>query len=171
MATRCLWLWRPPWILAICLGLALIGPGLAGAGEKPKLVVCWKDLVQEDGLNPDPKKSRMTWNEHWTFWKKVQDTLRKKDPAKHGKLYGIGMTSSSRSRDTIYDFERYLLAYHGEVVTPEGKLVVNGPKNREAITKVLAFFTGIYKEGYVPPDTLTWTDADNNSVHIPDGQD
>jgi multiple sugar transport system substrate-binding protein len=26
----------------------------------------------------------------------------------------------------------------------------------------LSFFTSIYKEGYVPPDALTWTDADNN---------
>jgi len=43
MATRSI-LWRLPWILAVCLGLALIGPGLAGvagAGEKPKLVVWW----------------------------------------------------------------------------------------------------------------------------------
>ncbi|MFI5339866.1 MAG: hypothetical protein ACHQ7N_08510 [Candidatus Methylomirabilales bacterium] len=43
-ATRGLWLWRAPWILALCVGLALIGPGLAGvagAGEKPKLVVWW----------------------------------------------------------------------------------------------------------------------------------
>ena len=287
MSTRSRWLWRAPWIAALCLGLALIGPGLAGmarAGEKPKLVVWWnkgyykeedegmqkiaeafarennvdveitftiqddlgpkiisaliarrvpdvafcffndfhispkfawegkladvtdvinelkpryleahmktgwlfnkaenkwayyaipieaqalgshywKDLVQEAGLNPDPKKIPMTWNEHWAFWKKVQDNLCKKDPAKYGKLYGIGMTSSSRSTDTIYDFEQYLLAFHGEVVTPEGKLVVNEPKNREAIVKVLSFFTSIYREGYVPPDALTWTDADNN---------
>lgn len=279
--------WRAPWIAALCLGLALIGPGLAGvagAGEKPKLVVWWnkgyykeedegmqkiaeqfarennvdveltftiqddlgpkiisaliarrtpdlaycfftdwqiapkfawdgkltdvtdvinelkpryfethlktgwlfnkaenkwsyysipinaqalgshywKDLVQEAGFNPDPKKIPMTWNEHWAFWKKVQDVLRKKDPAKYGKLYGIGMTSSSRSTDTFYDFEQYLLAFHGEIVSPDGKVVANEAKNRDAIVKTLTFFTSIYKEGYVPPDALTWTDADNN---------
>ena len=38
----------------------------------------------------------MNWEEYWDFWKKVQDVLRKKDPAKYGKLFGIGMTESSR---------------------------------------------------------------------------
>ena len=122
----------------------------------------WKDMVQEAGLNPDPKKIPMAWNEHWAFWKKVQNTLRKKDPAKYGKLFGIGMTESSRSTDTIYNFEQYLFAFHGEVITPEGKVVAGEAKNRDAIVKTLTFFTGIYKEGYVPPDALTWTDADNN---------
>jgi multiple sugar transport system substrate-binding protein len=122
----------------------------------------WKDLVQEAGFDPDPKKIPMTWNEYWTFWKKVQDSLRKKDPAKYGKLYGIGMTSSSRATDTFYNFEQYLLAFHGEVLSPEGKVIAGEAKNREAIIKTLAFFTSIYNEGYVPPDALTWTDADNN---------
>lgn len=122
----------------------------------------WKDLVQEAGFDPDPKKIPMTWNEYWAFWKKVQDSLRKKDPAKYGKLYGIGMTSSSRATDTFYNFEQYLLAFHGEVLSPEGKVIAGEAKNREAIIKTLAFFTSIYNEGYVPPDALTWTDADNN---------
>jgi len=287
MRMRRLLLWRAPWIAAVCLALALIGPGLSGvaaAGEKPKLTVWWnkgyykeedegmqkvaadfarennvdvdltftiqddlgpklisaliarrvpdvafcfftdwqispkfawegkladvsdvindlkpryieshlktgwlfnkaenkwsyysvpieaqalgthywKDLVQEAGLNPDPKKIPLSWKEHWAFWKKVQDTLRKKDPAKYGKLFGIGMTESSRATDTFYNFEQYLLAFHGEILSPEGKVVAGEAKNREAIVKTLAFFTSIYTEGYVPPDALTWTDADNN---------
>ncbi len=122
----------------------------------------WKDLVQEAGLDPDPKKVPMKWEEHWGFWKKVQDALRKKDPAKYGKVYGIGMTESSRATDTFYNFEQYLLAFRGEVISSEGKVIAGEPKNREAIAKTLTFFTSIYSEGYVPPDALTWTDADNN---------
>ena len=41
MGTRGL-LWRGPWIVAVCLAVALIGPGLAGvAGAGEKLVVWW----------------------------------------------------------------------------------------------------------------------------------
>jgi len=123
----------------------------------------WKDLVQEAGFDPDPKKIPMKWDEHWTFWKKIQENLRKKDPAKYGKLYGIGMTSSSRATDTFYNFEQYLLAFRGEILSPEGKVIAGEPKNREAIVKTLAFFTSIYNEGYVPTDALTWTDGDNNA--------
>ncbi|HSB81410.1 MAG TPA: ABC transporter substrate-binding protein [Candidatus Methylomirabilis sp.] len=123
----------------------------------------WKDLVQEAGLNPDPAKIPMTWREFWAFWKKVQDNLRKKAPAKYGKLYGIGMTESSQSTDTFYNFEQYLLAFRGEVLSPNGKVVAGEAKNREAIVKTLNFFTSIYKEGYVPPDAFkNWTDAGNN---------
>jgi hypothetical protein len=42
-------------------------------------------------------------------------------------------------------------------------VIAGEAKNREAITKVLTFFTSIYKEGYVPTDALTWTDGDNNA--------
>jgi multiple sugar transport system substrate-binding protein len=122
----------------------------------------WRDMVEEAGLSGDPKKIPMTWNEHWGFWKQVQKNLRKKDPTKYAKVFGIGMTESSRSTDTFYDFEQYLLAFHGDVVSPEGKVVAGEAKNREAIVNTLNFFTSIYKEGYVPPDALTWTDADNN---------
>ncbi|NWF92099.1 MAG: carbohydrate ABC transporter substrate-binding protein [Syntrophaceae bacterium] len=123
----------------------------------------WKDLVKEAGFDPDPKKIPMKWDEHWAFWKKVQDNLRKKDPAKYGKVYGIGMTSSSRATDTFYNFEQYLLAFRGEILSPDGKVIAGEPKNREAIVKTLAFFTSIYNEGYVPTDALTWTDGDNNA--------
>ena len=122
----------------------------------------WRPLVEAAGLNGSPEKIPMAWNEHWTFWKDVQNRLRKKDPAKYGKTYGIGMTESSRSTDTFYDFEQYLLAFHAEVISPEGKVVATEARNREAILKTLTFFTSIYTEGYVPPDALTWTDADNN---------
>ncbi len=108
----------------------------------------WKDMVQEAGFDPDPKKIPMTWNEYWGFWKKVQESLRKKDPAKYGKVYGIGMTSSSRATDTFYNFEQYLRAYHGEVLSPDGKVIASEAKNREAIIKTLAFFTSIYSEGF-----------------------
>jgi len=127
----------------------------------------WKDLVQEASLNPDPTKIPMTWKEHWAFWKKVQDNLRKKDRTKYGRVYGIGMTESSRATDTFYNFEQYLLAFHGEVLSAEGKVVAGEDKNREAIIKTLSFFTSIYKEGYVPPDAqLTWTDGDNNEKFL-----
>jgi hypothetical protein len=50
------------------------------------------------------------------------------------------MTSSSPSTDTFYDFEQHLLAFHGEIVSPDGKVVAGEAKNREAIVKTLSFF-------------------------------
>ena len=123
----------------------------------------WRDLVREAGLSDDPGKVPMKWDEHWGFWKKAQDNLRKKDPAKYGKVYGIGMTESSSATDTIWNFEMALLSYGGQTFSDDGKVVVGQPKNKAAIVAVLKFFTGLFASGHVPPDTLNWSDGDNNA--------
>jgi multiple sugar transport system substrate-binding protein len=69
----------------------------------------WRDLLKEAGLADEPSKIPMKWDEYWGYWKKAQDALRKKDPAKYGKVFGVGMTESTRASDTLYNFEMALL--------------------------------------------------------------
>ena len=45
----------------------------------------WRDLLKEAGMPDAPDKIPLKWDEYWDFWKKAQDALRKKDPAKYGK--------------------------------------------------------------------------------------
>jgi len=123
----------------------------------------WKDLLKEASLPDDPSKIPMKWDEHWAFWKKAQDNLRKKDPAKYGKVYGIGMTESAIATDTVWNFEMALLTYGGQVFSDDGKVVADQPKNRRAIVAALRFFADLFSSGYVPPDTLNWSDGDNNA--------
>jgi multiple sugar transport system substrate-binding protein len=105
----------------------------------------------------------MKWDDYWGYWKKAQDALRKKDPAKYGKLYGIGMTMSTRASDTLYNFDMALLSFNGELLDKNGKVVADQPKNREAITKTLKWFGELFTSGYVPPDATNWSDGDNNA--------
>ena len=123
----------------------------------------WRSLVKEAGMPDEPDKIPLKWDEHWGYWKKVQDVLRKKDPAKYGKLYGIGMTESSRGSDTIYNFEMALLSFGGALLDNDGKIIADQPKNREAITKTIAWFAELFNSGYVPPDAINWSDGDNNA--------
>ncbi len=123
----------------------------------------WRDLVKEAGLPDDPAKIPMKWDEYWSFWKKAQDALRKKDPAKYGKLYGIGMTMSTRASDTLYNFDMALLSFNGELLDKEGKVVADQPQNRQAVINTLKWFAELFTSGYVPPDATNWTDGDNNA--------
>jgi multiple sugar transport system substrate-binding protein len=123
----------------------------------------WRDLLKEAGLPDDPAKIPMKWDDYWAYWKKAQDALRKKDPAKYGKLYGIGMTMSTRATDTLYNFEMALLSYGGELIDASGKVIADQPKNRDAIVKSLKWFGELFTSGYVPPDATNWTDGDNNA--------
>jgi multiple sugar transport system substrate-binding protein len=123
----------------------------------------WRDLVKEAGLPDDPAKIPMKWDEYWAFWKKAQDNLRKKDPVRYAKVYGIGMTESATATDTIWNFEMALLSYGGQVFSDEGKVVADQPRNKAAIVKTLTFLAGLFNSGYVPPDTVNWSDGDNNA--------
>lgn len=123
----------------------------------------WRDLLKEAGMEDDPAKIPMKWDEYWAYWKKAQDALRKKNPAKYGKLYGIGMTESTRATDTLYNFEMALLSYGGDLLDANGKVIADQPNNREAIIKALKWFGELFTSGYVPPDATNWSDGDNNA--------
>jgi multiple sugar transport system substrate-binding protein len=123
----------------------------------------WRDLVKEAGLPDDPGKIPMKWNDYWAFWRKAQDNLRKKDPTKYAKVYGLGVTESSSATDSIWNFEMALLSYGGQVFSDDGKVVADQPKNKAAIVAALKFFAGLFSAGYVPPDTVNWSDGDNNA--------
>ena len=123
---------------------------------QPLLRILAQRLRQPVSLRP----SSIQFGNHQRFpnqaRKQVQDVLRKKDPAKYGKVYGVGMTESSRATDTLYNFEMALLSFNGAVMDADGKIVADQPKNREAIIKTLAWFGDLFNSGYVPPDTLSW---------------
>ncbi len=123
----------------------------------------WRDMLREVGMADTPDKIPMKWNDYWGYWKKAQDELRKKDAGKYGKLYGIGMTESTRASDTLYNFDMALLSHHGEVIDAEGKVVADQAKNKKAITETLKWFGEMFTSGYVPPDATNWTDGDNNA--------
>ena len=53
-----------------------------------------------------------------------------------------------------------------DIVTPDGKLHTDDPKGREATINSCIWMTTAYKEGYIPPEALSWNDAnDNNGFH------
>jgi multiple sugar transport system substrate-binding protein len=48
-------------------------------------------------------------------------------------------------------------------VTPDGKLHTDDPQVREAAIRSVEFMTALYKDGFVPPEALSWNDADDNN--------
>ncbi len=123
----------------------------------------WRDLLREVGMEDDPAKIPLKWDAYWDYWKKAQDALRKKDPNKYGKVYGIGMTESTRASDTLYNFEMALLSFGGETLDEKGQVIADQPKNKKAIVETLRWFGDLFTSGYVPPDATNWTDGDNNA--------
>ena len=120
----------------------------------------WSDLVEKAGLKMEeiPKN----WDGVWTYLKQAQAPLRSKGMR---KVYACGLQITTVGpNDGNNLFRHFLIANGGEgIVTPDGKLHTDDPKIREAAIKSVEFMTNLYKEGVVPPEAMSWNDADDNN--------
>jgi len=120
----------------------------------------WGDLVEKAGLKMSeiPEK----WDGVWTYLKQAQAPLRAKGMR---KMYACGLQITTVGpNDGNNLFVHFMIANGGEgIVTSDGKLHTDDPKVREAAIKSVEFMTNLYKEGVVPPEALSWNDADDNN--------
>jgi multiple sugar transport system substrate-binding protein len=120
----------------------------------------WGSLVEKAGLNlSDAPK---TWDAFWDFFKPAQKELRGKGMR---KIYALGLQITTVGpNDGNGLFQAFVIANGGNMVTPDGRLHTDDPKVREAAIKSVAYLTDAYKQGYIPPEALSWNDADDNNA-------
>ncbi|WP_428492581.1 ABC transporter substrate-binding protein [Rhodopila sp.] len=120
----------------------------------------WGDLVTKAGfkLSDAPK----TWDAFWDFFKPMQKELRNKGMR---RIYSLGLqVTSVGPNDGNAVFMAFMIANGGAgIVTPDGKLHGDDPKALEAAEKSVAYMADAYKAGFVPPEALSWNDADDNN--------
>ncbi len=94
----------------------------------------------------------------------MQTELRKKD-RRYRKIYGCGLQITTVGpNDSNNLFNHMMIANGGGgIVTPDGKLHTDDPKVRAAAEHSVNFMTKMYKDGFVPPEALSWNDADDNN--------
>lgn len=120
----------------------------------------WGDLVEKAGY----KRSDIpnTWDAFLDFFRPIQDKLREQG-MRH--TYGLGLEISTVGADPNNTFHQWLYAYGGMgLVTPDGKLHADDPQVKEAALKALTRLTKDFKDGYVPPESVNWNDADDNNA-------
>ena len=120
----------------------------------------WGDLVEkaDHKMSDIPPK----WDDHWKFFAAMQETLRAKGMR---KVYTCGLQITTVGpNDGNNLFVHFMIANGGEgLVTPDGNLHTDDPKIREAAIKSVELMTDLYKQGVVPPEALSWNDADDNN--------
>jgi multiple sugar transport system substrate-binding protein len=121
----------------------------------------WNSLVEKAGykMSDAPK----TWDAFWDFFKPMQRELRAKGMR---GLYAMGLQPTTNGpADGNAMFHHFLCAYGGNgIVSEDGKPHLDDPQVKEAVVKALTYITTAYKEGYVPPGALSWSDADDNNA-------
>jgi multiple sugar transport system substrate-binding protein len=121
----------------------------------------WDSMVEQAGykIQDAPK----TWDAFFDFFKPVHKTLRSQGMRKTCGL-GLQLTTVGPA-DGNFLFGGFLIANGGkDIVTKDGKLHTDEPAIREAAIKASTYLTTAYKEGYVPPEVLSWNDADDNNA-------
>ena len=53
-----------------------------------------------------------------------------------------------------------------QIVDQKGKLQVDKPAVRQKIIEILDWYTSLYKNEYVPPKAVTWSNSDNNTSFL-----
>jgi len=98
----------------------------------------------------------------WNF-KPVQAKLR--GQGMRG-VYSLGLQCTTAGpADGNNLFSYFLAAYGGyNIITPDGRPHLDDPTVREAVIKTISYITTAFKQGYVPPGALDWSDADDNNA-------
>jgi multiple sugar transport system substrate-binding protein len=129
-------------------------------GREIDHVHIWKNILETAGFTTAdiPKQ----WDAFWQFWcDEVQPAARRATVRKD--IWGIALPMS-RTGDTVLQFLQFVTANDADYVTDAGRLVIDDPEIRRKLTETMDSYTTIYRTGCTPPNSVTWSDIDNNKA-------
>jgi len=120
----------------------------------------WRTLVEKAGFKEADIPN--TWDAFIDFFIPVQKKL-KEMGMRH--TYATGFVVSTIGNDPTNTFVQFLIAYGGQdIVTPDGKFHGGDPNIKAAIVRALDRPGKLFKDGYIPPSSINWNDADDNNA-------
>lgn len=120
----------------------------------------WGSLVEKAGYKTSdiPKK----WDAFLDFFKPMQKKLQE---AGMRHTYSYGFVVGTVGIDPINTQNHFTVAYGGkDLVTKDGRLNSKDPKIRDAAARAMNKLATIYRDGYNPPSSINWNDADDNNA-------
>jgi len=120
----------------------------------------WGDLVEKAGFKVSDIPN--TWDAFIDFFKPVQKKLQELG-MRH--TYATGFVVSTIGNDPTNTFDAFMIAYGGEdIVTSDGKFNGRNPQVHDAVIRAVDRLANLYKDGYIPPSSINWNDADDNNA-------
>jgi multiple sugar transport system substrate-binding protein len=119
----------------------------------------WRSLLERAGftLADIPEE----WQAFWAFWcDQVQPAVRR--ATARDDIWGIGLPMSAAALDTNDQLVQFQLAYEASWINSDRRLQVDEPDARAGMIKALDAYTLIWRKGCTPPDSISWTNIDNN---------
>lgn len=123
------------------------------------LIYYWQKLLASIGLSS--QDIPQDWDSFWQFWQQAQIKLQAQQKK---NIYGLGFSLSGNeiTDDTHFLFEQILESFDVALFTSNGQLNIETPQVRQKLIDSLAWYAQLYRQGYIPPDAVQWSNVDNN---------
>jgi multiple sugar transport system substrate-binding protein len=132
-------------------------------GRTSNYVHVWKSLLERAGFTLDDIPSE--WEAFWTFWcNEVQPAVGK--VMGREDIWGVGLPMSAAATDTEDAYVQFQLAYQAPWASPDGRLQIDDHAVRLGMVKALDAYAAISRRGCTPPDSVGWTNIDNNKAFL-----
>jgi multiple sugar transport system substrate-binding protein len=124
----------------------------------------WQSLLEAAGFTLDDIPGE--WEQFWSFWcDLVQPAVRKSLGREN--IWGIGQAmSAAATADTEILFRQFVDAYEADYVLSDGRVLIDDPEVRDRLILAMASVTSIWRKGCTPPDSLRWSNLDNNKAFV-----
>ena len=122
----------------------------------------WRNLLEQAGftLTDIPHE----WDAFWWFWcDRVQPAVR--EATGRDDIWAVGLPMGPAT-DGWTQFMQFVVANDAAYVTPNGRLVIDEPEVRSRLVRVMDSYAAIYRKGWTPPDSLSWSDSHNNEAFL-----
>jgi multiple sugar transport system substrate-binding protein len=123
----------------------------------------WNSLLELAGftLADVPQE----WEAFWSFWcDQVQPAVRQ--ALGRDDIWGVGLPMSAAAGDTQDELIQFQLGYQASWIGRDRRLRLDDPAVRAGMVKALNAYTTIWRKGCTPPDSITWTNIDNNNAFL-----
>lgn len=119
----------------------------------------WKSLLGQAGISLEDVPEE--WDAFWAFWcDTVQPAVRQATGRED--FWGIGLPMSVDASDTLTGLDQFRGAHGVNYLSSDGALLLDDPAVKEKVATVLADYTAVWNNGCTPPDSVEWTNIDNN---------
>jgi multiple sugar transport system substrate-binding protein len=132
-------------------------------GRRSNHIHVWRSLLEEAGfkLEDVPKQ----WEAFWSFWcDQVQPAVRR--ATGRDDIWGVGLPISAAATDTADQLVQFQLAYGTPWLALDRRLQVDDAGVRAGLIKALQAYAAIWRKGCTPPDSVNWTNPDNNRAFL-----
>jgi multiple sugar transport system substrate-binding protein len=122
----------------------------------------WKSLLEQAGftLEDIPRE----WEAFWSFWcDRVQPAVR--EATGREDIWAVGLPMGP-AIDGWTQFMQFAVASDAAYVTRDGALVIDQPEVRRRLVRVMESYSAIYRKGCTPPDSLSWSNSQNNEAFL-----